>query len=173
MPASTGDYRERAQSMKLAKIDHERCRETDATTYVWVPDDFTSNGLGIFIKAAQELYLKNEEELKKAPRPAAPGYEPNFRLHPNLTVAEVEAVHKVQVAEYKEWSKKRDNTRKTFSTLLSEVSNGLIKGFYDLEPDILAFVSWGHRHGTTIEYGETDTDICSKDFNAQEVDDGL
>jgi hypothetical protein len=122
--------------MKLAQIEHERCHEIAATTYVWVPDDFTADGLGVFVKAAQELYLKNEDDFKNAPGVSNPGYTPNYTLYPFMTVREVDAAHKEKLERYKTWIAQKNATRKTFSELLSEVSNGLIKTFYNLEPEI-------------------------------------
>jgi hypothetical protein len=152
------------KDMKLAQIDHERCDEIRAVTYVWIPDDLTVTDLDAFIKTAQELYLKNEEEFKSADKLRDPGYSPNYSLYPPMTVAEINAAHKEKVDAYKIWEEKREASRQTFASLLVEVSNGSIKEFEDFPPEFNMVVNWGHRHGTRIEYGETD--VCSKDFNA-------
>jgi hypothetical protein len=160
--------------MKLAQVDHERCGEIRATTYVWVSDHMDREVFAAYVKTATNLYLTYEGAFKIAPRPVPPGYEPNYKQYPNMTVAEVQALHQVEVIAYKEWAAKQEDTRKTFAELLVEVGEGHIRHFTDIPTDSLSTtVNWGHRHGTTVRYGEVD--ICSCDFNAAAagIEDGL
>lgn len=151
--------------MKLARIEHVRCNSPEATTYVWVPDDMTEDGLGTLVDAAQKAYLDTETALAKSPdAPPNPGYSPRYDADWNAgkTVAEVKAEHAAKKAAYDAWEARRNASRKTFTEHLVRVSDGLVKFFWDNEPDLEVAAQWGHRHGTVIEFGETD--VNAKDF---------
>jgi len=144
--------------MKLARIDHVRCDSYDATTYVWVPDDMTEDGLDDLVSAAQRSYLKAEDDLAKSPdAPPNPGYFPRYDADMNAskTVAEVKAEHAAAKAAYEAWEKRRNAARKSFAEHLVAVSSGAVKFFCDGGELLRTEARWGHRHGTTIDYGET------------------
>lgn len=143
--------------MKLAVVQHERCGEQEwgAGTYVWVSEDMSEEELYRLACLAQESYLKAEAELKRTLTPQNPGYQPNFSAYPDKSVREVQAIHAKQKQAWQEYEKRRDKARQPFSKHLVRVSAGAIKGFYDVEPSLSVEVSWGHRHGTVIDYGTT------------------
>jgi hypothetical protein len=156
--------------MKLACVEHTRCREYDATTYVWVADDMTKQELQSFCAQAAGKYLTAEKELQDAPTPYVhPGYLPDFERYPNKTVAEVKAEHAKQLAAYNHWHEKSEASRKTFAYYLAEISSGRIMEFYAITPDLQVGVNWGCNHGVVIDYGKTD--VTAKDLNAPLPDD--
>jgi hypothetical protein len=156
--------------MKLACVEHIRCRENDAITYVWVADDMTKQELQSFCAQAADKYLAVEKELQSAPAPYAhPGCTPDFEQYPNKTVAEVKAEHAKQFAAYNHWHEKFEASRKTFAFRLAEASSGRIMEFYAITPSLQVGVNWGCKHGVVIDYGKTD--VAAKDLNAPLPDD--
>lgn len=143
--------------MKLALVQHERCGETDYGygTYVWVSDEMTEEQFDDLVDLAQKSYLKAEAELNQAAQPMNPGYQPKLSEFPDKTVREVQAIHAAREKAWKAYEKRRDAARQPFSKHLVHVSEGSIKDFYEIEPPLVAEASWGHRHGTVIDYGST------------------
>ena len=140
--------------MKLAKVEHDRCNEYAATTYVWVADDMTEEHLYALVEAARRSYLQAEEDFK-IDAPKNPGYVPNYKVYPNNSVKEVEDMFNIERLAYKKWEEKRALAREPFVFHLIKASNGLAKSFYDMPDALTVNCSWGHRHGTTIKFGGT------------------
>lgn len=142
---------------KLAKVDHFRCDEVRASTYVWISPDLSADEFEKLCIDAKTAYLLAESGAKNARTPH-PGWQPPYEMYPNLPVAEVKALHEQRLAAWKADEEKRDAARQSFATILEERSDGRIKGFYEVKPDTETTVYWGHQHGTLLEYGETDPD---------------
>lgn len=143
--------------MKLAKIEHIRCREYDATSYVWVADDMTDDELDKLCILARDAYLQAEHDaktLKSEPIGYGPNYEQHAQLFPNKKIGEIKAEYEKKLAIWNEAEARRKQARKTFATLLIELGAGRIESFYDHELEIEVAVSWGHQHGVEIVYGE-------------------
>jgi len=154
--------------MKIAKVEHYRCEEWTATTYVWVPDDMSADQLAGFAEAAYESYWKAEEDFKKLDAPPNPGYAPEYDKSPEKIVAQVKAEHKAKLDAYTAWNKKRNEARLSYPEHLEIVSDGLIKDFHNGVKDAPRVqVSWGHRHGETLEFG----DSTPYDYNREKQDD--
>lgn len=147
--------------LKIARIDHDRCYELSAVTYVWVPEDWTNDNLKAVVKAAQKAYLEFLESWKdeNPPNNATSYSQPRYKDFPDKTVAEVDAIHKAEREEYKAWSEKRTQAKKSFGWYLEQEG---CRQFWGYVPEMHATVDWGHRHGTPIDYDETE----DRDFPA-------
>jgi hypothetical protein len=149
--------------MKLARIEHWRCGEPigwkngSGSTYVWVPDSMTEEEFSTFCENARQSYLLVEEGFKKKAPVYPPGYGPSIEHYPDtMTVAEIKADHAKKTAAYKTYTDECNRARKPYSWHLQLVSGGTIRLFYDVKPELEYELSWGHRHGTTIEHSGTD-----------------
>ena len=147
------------RDFRLAEISHWRCDEPSATTYVWVPKDWLEDRFEDAVSKAEKAY---EEALK--------GYRDDVKPYPNasyffdasfiktledknVTIAEAEAEWERQKEENSKWQRARDKAHKPFTDYLRD--EGLI-GFYDIDPEYSTSLFWGHRHGETIAYEDTD-----------------
>lgn len=140
--------------MKLARIDHNRCGEHDATSYVWVADDMNAEELDDLCVRAKDAHLKAAHEAKNLDTPH-PGHSPRFEAYPTKTVAEVAALHEARLTAWKAEHALRMQARKSFVDLLVQIGGGRVADFYQAEPAMETGVWWGHQHGTDIRYGET------------------
>lgn len=146
--------------MQIARIDHYRCAQPAGKwglhSYVWIPDGMTEDELGVLCESARTVYLDNEKAWKDASPTHPPGYGASVEHYPDtMTVAEIKAAHADKEKAYKDYETKRADARKSFAKLLTEVSNGTIKMFWNEPPAVKYELDWGHNHGTTIEYGDT------------------
>jgi hypothetical protein len=141
--------------MKLARIEHERCDEIQAYTYVWVPDSMDEAGFYDAVTKAQDKYLayiKADAASNPVPNTARPGSRPDYDQYPDLTVSEVKSLHSAQIEEYKQWSEARRLARRHFREYLADYG---ILDFYSHQPDLNVVAHWGHRHNTWIGYEDT------------------
>ncbi len=160
----------------IARVNHYRCGEPAGKwglyTYVWVPKTMTAEEFEALCDKAQDAYFKAEAELKKLLPALPPGYGPQYDKHPDKTVAEVKAMHEAATAE---WNKRNEIVKaqqRSFTQILKEVSDGTVKGFWDIEFPISTDVNWGHRHGEQIDYGETKiTDPRPSNFDEADAED--
>jgi hypothetical protein len=147
---------------KLARIDHERCGESigwkngTGYTYVWVSDGVGEDALSALCEKARKSYFDAEDALKKLAPVSPPGYGGTIKGYADgTTVAEIKADYVKKKAAYKDYQELVQKSRKPFSWHLREVSGGLVTLFSDTEPTLECSFDWGHRHGTTVDYGET------------------
>lgn len=162
----------------LVRINHYRCDEPAGkwglTTYVWVPKTMTVTEFDDLIEKAQQEYFKAKTEQRKLLPALSPGYSPQYDKYPDKTVAEVKAIHSAAEAEWKKRSEVIKAVERTFTQILKDVSNGVVKGFWDVTLPLSVDLHWGHRHGEQIEYDETKiTDPRPNNFDAPEEDDTL
>jgi hypothetical protein len=158
------------EGVKLAFIEHDRCGEWAASTYVWVEASMHSDDLEGLVEAAKKCYLDAEEAFKKDPDcPPLPNWQNKYSRWPDKTVKEAEFLFEAQEKLRKAWEKKRDSARRSFAEHLVAVSGGKVQLFYDVEIPLRVTCSWGHRHGTTIDMGETKPN--AKDLNAYQEQD--
>jgi hypothetical protein len=149
--------------VKLAKIVHERCNEYSASTFVWVPDSQDPDEFDAIVLRAQTKYLKFLEDFKAANPLENPGFSPDYKNNPDKTVKEIEAEHKIKRDAYLAYEKDRAKSKAKFSTFLQEEG---FKAFWEVEPEIVTYVSWGHFHGASFDYKED----FPKDFPVTEKD---
>lgn len=154
--------------MKFVSITHNRCRDVVGTTYVWIPDDMTRGELDRLIDLARDAYLAAENYNEGAP--PFPGYSPEYDKYPDKLVSEVRAEFNQRKTVYDAWKANKDAKRKNFARHLVEKSDGKIHYYWDNKDIVKADVQWGHLHGITIEYG--DSELADQDFNAPKKDDG-
>jgi hypothetical protein len=146
--------------VKLARVDHERCQEISASTYVWVRDDMTQKEFEGRVHAATRKYELALTELREhqADKPAfSPYSRPDWERERGRNVSEVLD----EFAERQRVAKEREAKERAASgSFLSFLEDGAdVRGFYDREEDILTdTVHWGHRHGVSIDYGETEVE---------------
>ena len=153
--------------MKLARISHERCRDIDATTYVWVPDGWDEDDFEKAVSAAKEKYdiqlSKYAESSGEPPTkygaPHKIPFEAMAKDFPDKTATELISIWEEQKALYKEWKDIQNAARVPFRTFLED--EGLVP-FYSVEADFETTIYWGHKHGTRIDY--EDTRPMSKDL---------
>jgi hypothetical protein len=147
--------------MKIAQINHYRCGESDAQSYVWVPDDMAADQLQVWVDKAQKEYDIAVQALEKLHHPLPPpGYAPDYSKYPDKTVAEIEKAHAVRVSEWAIQGNIKKTAQRNFGQILKGITDGKILTFYEVAFSISADVDWGHRHGKQVDYGETDI----KDF---------
>jgi hypothetical protein len=148
--------------MKLARVEHWRCdepvgwKDSSGSTYVWVPDDMTADSFENLCDDARTAYLAAEDEVKKLAPVRSPGYVGTIQGYADTaTVAEVKAAHEASVAAWKVYEDKRITARRPFSWHLQQASGWTIKLFWEVKPELDYELSWGHRHGDTLDYGAT------------------
>lgn len=153
--------------MKLATIEHKRCGEYRATTYVWVADDMGDTELSRLVGEAQKRYLTAIDACKNSDaKPPYAGHTPNFGAYPGtMTLAEIQADHEKKKTTWAAWEEQERAAQKTFAFYLVEAAGGRIKQFWDGEPALKAEISWGHRHGDPIDYSEVEA--WRRDLNAK------
>jgi hypothetical protein len=144
--------------MKLVRINHIRCDEYDAITYMMAPDEWSKEDIHSAIDRAQSKYL---DALKRAnvTKPIPPNdYKeytgPPYGNFPDLTVKEVQEEWDRKKEEYMKWKNSRIGIKKSVTNFLQD------EGFthlYDDKSAVEATMDWGHRHGSRIEYEETKT----------------
>jgi hypothetical protein len=148
-------------SYKLAKIEHYRCGQPAGkwglTTYVWVPEGWDTDTLQQYVDMAVTSYLETEREFKKSAPVQPPGYGATIMpsTPDNKTVAELKAEYEAAASTYKLYQALVEKSRKPFAWHLKEVSGGVIRQFWEKEPDFKAEADWGHNHGVTIEHSDT------------------
>ena len=151
--------------MKLARIEHWRCGEPiswrggGGYTYVWVPDEMTTEELDVLCDRAQKSYLNTEAEFKKLAPISPPGY--GASIMPNTpdtkTVGELKAEHEAQTKAYKEYQAMVEKARRGFAWHLKQESDNTILQFWEKDADLQVELSWGHNHGVTIDHSPTRT----------------
>ncbi len=143
----------------LARVNHYRCDQPAGkwglTTYVWVPRTMTEMEFEVLCEKARAAYFKAEEEQKKLSPAVPPGYGPQYDKYPDKTVAEVKAIHAEAEAEWKKRNAVVKAAQRSFAQILIEISEGVVKSFWDVELPLSYELHWGHHHGMDIDYGET------------------
>jgi hypothetical protein len=145
--------------MKIAVVSHQRCDEdTDKRTLVWIPDEMTPEQFQEAVNVAAADYLAVMDRWKKAEKPNdyQPYGPPPYENYPTLTVEQIKREWADKKAAWEEWDKKRQRAQKTFAAFLHG-RYGIV-AFYDHKPEHYSEVSWGHRHGVRLEYGESSYD---------------
>jgi len=152
--------------VKLARVDHNRCDEIQASTYVWVSEDM---GKGEF-ETRVNIAAKEYEAKLTAVRAAMPkrrlfGNGPDSAYLANnraLSVNDVIEKWKRERDEAKEQEKLQRAAEGSFASFLCDGEN--VQTFYGGQPEgmLTDEVYWGHRHGISIAYGSTDDEL--RDF---------
>jgi hypothetical protein len=152
--------------MRLCCVDHYRCDEPAASTYVWCEDDWAEDQFREAVGRAEKAYntaLKEySEATTKDPYPRGVYTDPDFKEYPDLKVSEVIAIHEEKKLERDKWKAKESNATRSFSKFLED--EGLVD-FYSVEAEYEVDIWWGHRHGDAIEYGDNspwDKDLREK-----------
>jgi hypothetical protein len=163
------NFRKNGEKVHLVRIEHFKCNDWAGTSYVWVDDNMGIDRLEELCDQAQARYLTNEHACDSRPAtPRNPGYMPEYGKYPDMKVSEVTALWKVEKDAYDQWMQKRKETRKPFAEVLEQIGEGSIRRFHDPFEEIPKVdVDWGHRHGTYVEFGETE---LKPDFPLAEED---
>lgn len=143
--------------MRLIKIRHIRCSEFAAYTYVFAPDLWSDELIQINLEEAQSKYF-NAIKIAREKDPLPPGGiygQPPYKDYPNKTVQEVLDIHEEQKKVIKKWQDRQRNTKRSFIEFLKD--EGFIP-IYEPDDDDVFEVNWGHNHGTSIDYSETELD---------------
>lgn len=147
--------------MKLVRIDHLRCGEVAASTYLWAPDDTTPEQFTADVAAAAAAYTADAAAAAAfaGPRPARtyPPFSRSLELAredpDELTVGEIRARAAREQASWQAWEERRRAASRPFGAYL--ISHGYL-AFPDHEPALTGEISWGHAHGVSIDYAVTD-----------------
>lgn len=139
---------------RLIHIQHERCQEYAASTYVLAPVEWSYSQIDKAIYNAQQEYYKAVELAKQHQKVPQPPYGlPSvaiFKKYPEKTVQEVLDMLEEQRVAYKSWEDNYGVTKTPFINFLVK------QGFETLyEANAKMVCNWGHKHGTRIEYSET------------------
>lgn len=143
---------------KLIKVLHIRCDELAEYDYVGVPDDWDIGVIDAKIAEAKKLFLDAlktyNEGKRERPYPDVYG-QPDFKKYPDKKVSEVLEEFEFQREENKKWFADNSLKQKTFNGFLIKV--GFIELYKMVREGDTFEVDWGHRHGTQIDYGVTET----------------
>jgi hypothetical protein len=158
--------------MKIAKIEHTRCGQYRATTYMWLDDTVTETQLESIVDKASDAYLAALDAYKNDPTaPPNPGYSPTYEKYGDLTVGEIKTIFEGERAKYQAWEDKKNAARRPFGEFLITAGAGLVQSFYQGTKDAMtARLSWGHRHGEILEFEEIHPE--SQDFNVPQPQSG-
>ena len=145
--------------MRLARVDHYRCDDIAASTYVWIPDEKDQAAFEVDVARAQEAFLAAGAAAAEhaGPRPVSawsPGLTP-LRLDDapdSTTVGELRAARAQAQAEWAAWEAKRKAASRPFGSFLADLG---YRAFYDIEPALVADLGWGHRHGQALDLDDT------------------
>ncbi len=161
------------EPLQLVCIEHERCSEIDAYTFVLAPSAWTEDQVQERVEAAVNAYLKALTAALKSEAPPNDyrGYgSPPYDKHPDRTVRDIKAEWEAKRQAWKAWDKERQAARTPFSRFLAD------EGFVSLwdASHARAEAWWGHRHGTPIDYSETVIDpVPSPNKMAERIRSGL
>lgn len=148
--------------MKLARIEHDRCGERQASNYVWVAEGMISTEFEGLVDEARKSYLAVMEGFEKVKRIKNPGSlnwnavinDDRDGAYENQTVGEVKKERRRRKVEWEEFEKKAKAARGSFLDHLIEVAAGRIVKFYDFpDPIFIAECDWDHRHGMPLDFG--------------------
>jgi hypothetical protein len=146
------------QELRLIRIDHSRCGEPVAHTFILAPADWDAKTIDQGIQNAYKAYwdaIQIAQNKEKEPPTGNPTVA-KYKEYPDKTVAEVEAIFAEQFATHSAWQKDQWKARQEFQTFLKGEGFTLL---WDDEAKIPRFdVNWGHRHGISINYSATDVD---------------
>jgi hypothetical protein len=146
--------------VKLGVIRHIRCGEDFRDrTLVWLPDDMSEEAFAAAVEAARANYLEFVVMFEAVPppndyRPLAPI---PFERYPSCTVAQVQADWAKKKAAWDTWNAERQQARKSFGDYIAGGRDG-IKRFHEFDPPFEHSCDWGHQHGVSLDYDETEYD---------------
>lgn len=139
--------------MKLVRIEHPRCHEIlwGEETYVFAPDDWDEDDIWEHAFKAQKTYLDYLQSFMNIEGPEKVMYLNTsfYNKYPDKTVSEVKKIFEEKKQKYEEWDNKRKRAKYPFTHFLIEEGFQYISDNIDTEIEL----SWGHRHGTDIDYG--------------------
>lgn len=145
--------------MKLIKIEHFRCGDFEGYSYLFAPDNKTSE------EVEEDLSWVYQQQTKAQ----VPGKEPPYLLErisdydDSLTIKEVKEKLAQNNLDREEYRKKLDNARQSFNHWMMQ------KGYMplSLNEDLECYsMDWGHNHGERFEYSLTK----GLDFNPNKKD---
>lgn len=145
--------------MRLAKVEHERCGEWAATTYIMVPDDLTVAQFREAVLAARKKYLDVLEAWHNANPVEWPGISLTLSADKPLpyaltaTLGEMLADHAAKLESWKLWEKRKTEALQNFGLFLKNEIPGS-EWIWQSDDVLKASTNWGHRHGEKINYGD-------------------
>jgi hypothetical protein len=148
--------------MKLARVEHLRCDDTDGVTYVMAPDGVDEDKFQTDVTAARELYQKAIDDFK------ALGAKPVWLTESledwpdEMTAGEIKQRVKENYAERVAYDDIRSRATHEFGYYLEKLGYTPLRRAECLE----ATAYWGHQHGVDIKYSKTTTDFKTKESEA-------
>lgn len=141
--------------MKIAHVDHIRCDETAATTYVVVPSELTEEEFQTAVTKAQSAY---EDVMAQVPLYSReyvpfPGLAQLRAMPADKTVKEVIDEYERQKEERKALDEMAERKRRSFGWYLEQQGLQIVQR---APAELKAKVNWGHRHGQNIRYDGID-----------------
>lgn len=157
-----------SENLKMVRVNHVRCDERQAWTYVWAPADWDAKKLRETTRAAQAAYLeahKHYREQRVAPNAWRYGPVP-YASYPDMTVKDAKAMWDGLEADFRAWEKRNRETERDFDDFLTD--QGFTSMWSHVEGEV--DVDWGHRHGVAIHYGEQKTNTMPRPKTLAEID---
>lgn len=136
-----------AASQRVVRFDHFRCGDYDSTEYLIAPAGMIDEEVTLLARLIKAEVVADAEQVK-AER-TAPGFHPDYKAHPDLTVREVQERHAAEQADYKAWKESQKHLTRSFAERL--VERGLTS-LYDGSGEGID-LHWGHHHGLDLNYG--------------------
>jgi hypothetical protein len=137
--------------MKLAKVEHIRCDDPVATSYLMVPDELSEEELASAADRANQAWWRAAAAFE-ADAPVQIGRPPSAMLDhfpDHLTIHQAKALWAAAEAERMQRDKRRREAQVDFTTLLRREIPG--SEYIEDFPALEATCHWGH--GTKIIYG--------------------
>lgn len=135
--------------MRIGKIEHMRCDEIEAHTYVVIPDGWSKDDFSARVRAARDAYQTMIDTIPPD-EPPRPDHYPNLvKLDPSVTVGELLKERQEKQAAWTAWFEEREKARRSFGEHLKDHGLVLVQDYEDHE---FIPINWGHRHGQKIHY---------------------
>ena|SRR3990167_10835827 len=143
--------------MKLIRVGHYRCDSVDEYTYIFSPDNKTTEDIENDINKVTDDYLSSLREFTLE-KPMWPTTVLD-RFNDELTVAEAKAQYKKELENFNNYQEEKGKIGRSFNDRMKDLG---YKTLYEAteQEEFTAF--WGHNHGESINTSSTILDYEPK-----------
>jgi len=137
---------------RLIKIRHYRCGEPDGSSYVIAPESKTNEQIEADVDAAAEELIKSIEGFKELHNSTPPKAYPRVEDYSeDLTLKEIKVLMESDRQKRKDFDARKRQATASYESFLYK------KGYEWIgECEDEFEISWGHRHGMRLDYGNND-----------------